>query len=219
MKKVDKYLEDLIVDSDINSGGIIMLNKDITHKIIEDVNEISLLILYPTLLVKFYEAGVFERNGIDINKGIIDRVKHFFYIRKNRFSQLDNSEYTELKIWVNSLYNNELRDHTDFIFDLYKQYMEKVWSDFIADNPYNWLYIDTDTSFFSGGPKSLDIFKEIGLEYSVTHHEFFYIERTKRYVITDSDNITIRGHRFKPDEVISIMKSKMRNKKIEQLGI
>jgi len=215
---MDKYLEDLVVPENLpKSGGVIQLNKDITHKIIEDVNEISLLILYPKLLVKFYEAGVFEKNGIDIDKRIIDRVKHFFHIRKNRLSQLDNSEYVELKAWVNSLYNNELRTYTSIIFDLYRQYMEKVWSDFIVDNPYNWLYIDTDTSFFSGGPKSLDIFKKIGIEYSVTHHEFFYIERAKKYVITDYDNITIKGHRFKPDEIIGIMKSKLRNKKIDSL--
>lgn len=215
---MDKYLENLVVPDFISkSGGVIELNKDITNKIIEDVNEISLLIIYPKLFVKFYEAGVFERNGIDIDKGIIDRVKYFFHIRKNRFSQLGNSQYIDLKTWVNSLYNNELKQYTPMIFDLYRQYMEKVWTDFIADNPYNWLYIDTDTSFFSGGPKSLDIFKKIGIEYSVTHHEFFYIERPKRYVITDSDNITIKGHRFKPDEVIGIMKSKLRNKKIDSL--
>lgn len=57
----------------------------------------------------------------------------------------------------------------------------------------------------------------IGVPFHLTHHEFFYLEGIKKYVIADSNNITIKGHRFQPDEVVGIMKSKMRNKKIDSL--
>jgi hypothetical protein len=99
--------------------------------------------------------------------------------------------------------------------------MRQFWDDFIEENQFGWLYVDTDIAFVSGDvilcPKSLDLIESIGVPFYLTHHEFFYLEGIKKYVIADSNNITIKGHRFQPDEVVGIMKSKMRNKKIDSL--
>lgn len=212
---MDKYLENIGLDGSITGpSGIIEVNNEITHKIIEDLQEVSFNSLYAHLLIKFYDAGIFKCNGIDIDQSIIDKVKRYFYIRTNR---LFLNEYSELKIWVNSLYNTDLREYTPMIFELYRQYMRQFWDDFIEENQFGWLYVDTDCAFISGGPKSLDLIDSIGVPYDLIHHEFFYIERPKKYVIADSNNIKIKGHRFQPDEVIGIMKSKIRNKKIDSL--
>lgn len=214
---MDKYLENIGLDGSITtSSGIIEVNNDITFKIIEDLQEVSLNSLYTHLLVKFYDAGIFEKNGIDIDKSIIDKVNKYFFIRKN-MSFFDKEDYTKMKTWVNSLYNKELREYTPMIFELYRQYMRQFWDEFIEENQFGWLYVDTDCAFVSGGPKSLDIVKSIGVPFELIHHEFFYLERPKKYVIADSSNIKIKGHRFQPDEVIGIMKSKIRNKKIDSL--
>lgn len=219
---MDKYLENIGLDDSGITGpsGIIEINQEFSFKLIEDLQEVSFNSLYAHLLVKFYNAGIFEKNGIKIKKSIINKVNKFFFLRKN-LKITQNSDYINMKAWVNSIYNNELRDYTPMIFELYRQYMRQFWDDFIEENKFGWLYVDTDIAFVSGDvilcPKSLDLIESIGVPFYLTHHEFFYLEGIKKYVIADSNNITIKGHRFQPDEVVGIMKSKMRNKKIDSL--
>ena len=210
---MDRYLENIGLDDSgiTRASGIIEINNEITFKIIEDLQEVSFNSLYTHLLIKFYDAGIFETNGIKIKKSIINKVNKFFILGKN------NSDYINMKAWVNSIYNNELREYTPMIFELYRQYMRQFWDDFIEDNQFVWLYVDTDCAFVSGGVKSLDLIESIGIPFHLTHHEFFYLEAAKKYIIADSGNIKIKGHRFKPEEVIGIMKSKLRNKKIDLL--
>ena len=214
---MDKYLNNIGLDGSITGpSGIIEINQEFSLKIVEDLQEVSFNSLYPHLLIKFYDAGIFEKNGIKIKKGIINKVNKFFIIRNNLKAR-NNGDYINMKAWVNSLYNNELREYTPMIFELYRQYMRQFWDDFIEENQFSWLYVDTDIAFVSGGPKSLDLIESIGVPFDLIHHEFFYLEGIKKYVIADSNNISIKGHRFQPDEVVGIMKSKMRNKKIDSL--
>jgi hypothetical protein len=215
---MDKYLDNIGLDSIgiTRASGIIEINQEFSFKLIEDLQEVSFNSLYAHLLVKFYDAGIFEKNGIKIKKSIINKVNKWFLIRNN-LKNSNNSDYINMKAWVNSLYNNELREYTPMILELYRQYMRQFWDDFIEENQFGWLYVDTDIAFISGGVKSLDLIESIGVPFHLTHHEFFYLEGIKKYVIADSTNITIKGHRFQPDEVVGIMKSKMRNKKIDSL--
>lgn len=214
---MDRYLENIGLDDSgiTRASGIIEINNEITFKIIEDLQEVSFNSLYAHLLIKFYDAGIFDRNGINIDSGIIESVNRYFFIRKN-MNSFTKDEYTDIKIWVNSIYSNELREYTPMIFELYRQYMRQFWDDFIEDNQFSWLYVDTDCAFVSG-LKSLDLVSSIDIPFDLTHHEFFYLEAAKKYIIADSGNIKIKGHRFKPEEVIGIMKSKLRNKKIDLL--
>jgi hypothetical protein len=214
---MDKYLDNIRLDGSLTgTGPLLEINQEFSFKLIEDLQEVSFNSLYAHLLVKFYDAGIFEKNGIKIKKGIINKVNEWFFIRNN-LKVSNNSDYINMKAWVNSLYNNELREYTPMIFELYRQYMRQFWDDFIEENQFGWLYVDTDIAFVSGGVKSLDLIESIGVPFHLTHHEFFYLEGIKKSVIADSNNITIKGHRFQPDEVVGIMKSKMRNKKIDSL--
>ena len=214
---MDKYLDNIRLDGSLTgTGPLLEINQEFSFKLIEDLQEVSFNSLYAHLLVKFYDAGIFEKNGIKIKKGIINKVNEWFFIRNN-LKVSNNSDYINMKAWVNSLYNNELREYTPMIFELYRQYMRQFWDDFIEENQFGWLYVDTDIAFVSGGVKSLDLIESIGVPFHLTHHVFFYLEGIKKYVIADSNNITIKGHRFQPDEVVGIMKSKMRNKKIDSL--
>jgi hypothetical protein len=171
---MDRYLENIGLDDSgitlptqrvlrtTRASGIIEINNEITFKIIEDLKEVSFNSLYAHLLIKFYDAGIFERNGINIDSGIIESVNRYFFIRKN-MNSFTKDEYTDIKIWVNSIYNSELREYTPMIFELYRQYMRQFWDDFIEDNQFVWLYVDTDCAFVSGGLKSLDLVSSIGI--------------------------------------------------------
>jgi hypothetical protein len=220
MNKIDKYLENLVLPGGaiVGPSGILEINPETKGKIIESVYEVSFNSLYANLLVKLYEEDIFENNGIDIDKKIISEVKRFFTLKKSSLRTDEQLDYTHTKAWVNSLYSNELRMFTPMIFELYRQYMRKFWNDFIQANKFNWLYVDTDTAFISGKLYTEPGFiRSIGIDFNITHHELFYLESPKKYVITDNNNIKIKGHRFQPDEIIGIMKSKLRNKKIDIL--
>lgn len=212
---MDKYLENLVLSSRLIKGSaVIEVNDEFKEKIIEDLQEISFLSLYSHLLIKFYNAGIFEKNGIFISEEIINKVNEYFFIRKNnKFSE----DYSIMKLWLNNIYRNELKDYTPMIFELYGKYMNRFWIDFISENEHSWLYVDTDCAFISGSIKSLDLIRSINIPFEVANHEFFYIEAPKKVVIMTSNNINVKGHRFKPDEVISIMKCKQREKKLNIL--
>ena len=216
---MDKYLDKVNLGGGLISGtffGILEVNSEFKCKIVEDLCSLNFNSLYAHLLIKFYDAGIFERNGINIDISIIDEVRRYFFIRNN-MNSFTKEEYRGIKIWINTIYNNDLREYTPMIFELYKQYMRQFWDDFIEENKFGWLYIDTDCAFVSGGLKSLDLVRSIGIPFDLLHHDFFYLEDMKKYVLSDSGNIKVNGHRFKPEEVIGIMKSKLRNKKIDLL--
>ncbi len=126
---MDKYLENIGLDDSGITGpsGILEINQEFSFKLIEDLQEVSFNSLYAHLLVKFYDAGIFEKNGIKIKKSIINKVNKWFLIRNN-LKASNNSDYINMKAWVNSIYNNELRDYTPMIFELYRQYMRQFWS-------------------------------------------------------------------------------------------
>jgi hypothetical protein len=101
---MDKYLENIGLDDSGITGpsGIIEINQEFSFKLIEDLQEVSFNSLYAHLLVKFYDAGIFEKNGIKIKKGIINKVNKFFFIRNN-LKISNNSDYINMKYWINNL--------------------------------------------------------------------------------------------------------------------
>lgn len=232
---MDKYLENVKLNSEgiYKVGSVIELNKEVQNKLIEDVTEINFTNLYANLLIKFHENDIFVNNNIIIDESIIERVKAFLYIRQGKNAianaQVGTDEwkewcYTE-KVWINKLYIEELKSYTPMIFELYRQYMKQVFDDIVKYNPYTWLYLDTDHFFITGkfthvNEETTNLFKQIGLPSDITYHNFIYIDKLKQYITGDRAKIAERGKPiYKREDIIAIMKQKIREIKINDLFI
>lgn len=232
---MDKYLENVKLNNGgiYKSAGVIELNREVQGKLIEDVTEIIFTNLYANLLIKFYENDIFVNNNIIIDESIIERVKAFLYIRQGK-NAIANAQvgsdawkewcYTE-KVWINKLYVEELKDYTPMIFELYRQYMKQVFDDIVKYNPYTWLYLDTDHFFITGkythvNEETEKILNEIRLPSDIIYHNFIYIDKLKQYITGDRAKIAERGKPiYKREDIIAIMKQKIREIKINDLFI
>jgi hypothetical protein len=111
------------------------------------------------------------------------------------------------------------------IFELYRQYMKQVFDDVVKYNPYTWLYFDTDHFFITGkfthvNEETEKILNEIRLQSDIIYHNFIYIDKLKQYITGDRAKIAERGKPiYKREDIIAIMKQKIREIKINDLFI
>ncbi len=228
---MDKYLPYIKINSNQNSlFYAIDLNEEIKDKLIEDVTEIGFTNLYANLLIKFYENEIFSKNNINIDENIIERVKRFLYIRQGNAIgnvQIGTIEWKEWciseRVWVNRIYVEELKNQQLNIFGLYRQYMQFVFSDLLKYNPLTWLYYDTDHLFISGSninEETKSILSQIAIPYEPIHHNFLYVSNLKQYITGNKAKIAERGRPiYKREDIIAIMKQKIRENKINDLFI
>ena len=103
------------------------------------------------------------------------------------------------------------------------------WGKWIAKrkwyNPYTWLYLDTDHFFITGkfthvNEETEKILNEIKLPSDIIYHNFIYIDKLKQYITGDRAKIAERGKPiYKREDIIAIMKQKIREIKINDLFI
>jgi len=230
---MDKYSSNIKSNIDpiyktLNSA--ICLNEEIKCKLIEDATEINFINLYANLLVKFYENEIFLKNNIKIDVNIIGRVKRFLYIIQGNpigNIQVGTIEWKEWcfseRIWVNRIYVEELKNQQLNIFGLYRQYMQLVFNDLVKYNHHSWLYYDTDELFISGNTISEEtksILNQIAIPYESINHNFLYFSNLKQYIIGDRSKIEQHGRPiYKHEDIVAIMKQKIRETKIKDLFI
>lgn len=207
-----KYTDNILVDNSILRGGICLLNTDIKNILIEDVYEYNFNGLYNNLFINFYKNGMLDHLNIDID--IYNRVLYFIE-NKEELKMNDYNKYVAYRVWCNKLYIKELQKHTHILFEMYHQYMEMYYDEVIKNN--NWLYIDTDSIFLTNDIKLDDIGFKIDI--IKTNHSFSMFLEKKRYVLYETpSDYKIKGiSALKSNDIISLIKSKIRDRKIDSI--
>ncbi len=208
---MDKYLDRLVYPV-YYRGGYCALNEQMRGVVVEGVIEVSFNSLYPRLFLYLYDNGIFDKFDINIKnkKDDISKLRYYY----------DNNLWRENKLWINSIWSNGFRDITPQSFDLFSQYMSMFYGDIIANIPYDWLYIDTDSMFIVGDEGMVhnmmrSVWFPFGFELGKV--PFIFIDARKRYIKSDLLPRGFSGKDKRKDEILDIMKPHIRNRKLDDI--
>ena len=224
MKLLDKYKvaignPDYEFTNSYQSGGFNWLNPLIKGVPLKEVKQLSFSSLYPNIICGLVESGYHEMASEKLKLGMIEFIEKFDYFSKNRSVLKSDSEvYKEYKTYINSFYGtlgymSKIED-VDFI-TMVAQYLNAFYYDLLEVNKNKILYIDTDTIFYCG---ELDLL-EFNVNYDIEEIPYILIEELKRYVIKKED-FESKGYKGKNvQSAIDLLKTLVREDKIEKLGI
>lgn len=179
----------------------------------EDLVQIDFNALYPNILV-----GLFESNLLDEKwKDDIGRVKWFLENRKG-LKRLKSDEYQKWKVHCNSLY---MKIKSPYVVE----YMNLFYSDLLSKYRDKIIYIDVDLLILN--LSKLDFQREVQIpeinhfNYDVSFINYFYTENLKQYIKQDEyGEIVVSGFKDpKKEKLQSIIKTEIRRRKLENLGI
>ena len=224
MKLLDKYKKaidnpDYEFTNSYQSGGFNWLNPLIKGVPMKEVKQLSFSSLYPNIICGLVESGYHEMASEKLKLGMIEFIEKFDYFSKNRSVLKSDSEvYKEYKTYINSFYGtlgymSKIED-VDFI-TMVAQYLNAFYYDLLEVNKNKILYIDTDTIFYCG---ELDLLG-FNVNYDIEEIPYILIEELKRYVIKKED-FESKGYKGKNvQSAIDLLKTLVREDKIEKLGI
>ena len=224
MKLLDKYKgaisnPDYEFTNSYQSGGFNWLNPLIKGVPMKEVKQISFSSLYPNIICGLVESGYHEMASERVKLGMIEFIEKFDYFSKNKLViKSDTNLYKEYKTYINSFYGtlgymSKVED-VDFI-TMVAQYLNAFYNDLLEVNKNKILYIDTDTIFYCG---ELDLLG-FNVNYDIEEIPYILIEELKRYVIKKED-FESKGYRGKNvQSAIDLLKTLVREDKIEKLGI
>ena len=224
MKLLDKYKgaisnPDYEFTNSYQSGGFNWLNPLIKGVPMKEVKQLSFSSLYPNIICGLVESGYHEMASERVKLGMIEFIEKFDYFSKNKLViKSDTNLYKEYKTYINSFYGtlgymSKVED-VDFI-TMVAQYLNAFYNDLLAVNKNKILYIDTDTIFYCG---ELDLLG-FNVNYDIEEIPYILIEELKRYVIKKED-FESKGYRGKNvQSAIDLLKTLVREDKIEKLGL
>ena len=224
MKLLDKYKiaisnPDYEFTNSYQSGGFNWLNPLIKGVPLKEVKQLSFSTLYTNIICGLVESGYHEMASEKVKLGMIEFNQKFDYFSKNRSVLKSDSEvYKEYKTYINSFYGtlgymSKIED-VDFI-TMVAQYLNAFYNDLLEVNKNKILYIDTDTIFYCG---ELDLLG-FNVNYDIEEIPYILIEEKKRYV-TKKEDFESKGYRGKNvQSAIDLLKTLVREDKIEKLGI
>ena len=224
MKLLDKYKiaisnPDYEFTNSYQSGGFNWLNPLIKGVPLKEVKQLSFSTLYPNIICGLVESGYHEMASEKLKLGMIEFNQKFDYFSKNRSVLKSDSEvYKEYKTYINSFYGtlgymSKIED-VDFI-TMVAQYLNAFYNDLLEVNKNKILYIDADTIFYCG---ELDLLG-FNVNYDIEEIPYILIEEKKRYV-TKKEDFESKGYRGKNvQRAIDLLKTLVREDKIEKLGI
>ena len=224
MKLLDKYKiaisnPDYEFTNSYQSGGFNWLNPLIKGVPLKEVKQLSFSSLYPNIICGLVESGYHEMASEKLKLGMIEFIEKFDYFSKNKLViKSDTNLYKEYKTYINSFYGtlgymSKIED-VDFI-TMVAQYLNAFYYDLLEVNKNKILYIDTDTIFYCG---ELDLLG-FNVNYDIEEIPYILIEEKKRYV-TKKEDFESKGYRGKNvQSAIDLLKTLVREDKIEKLGI
>jgi hypothetical protein len=224
MKLLDKYKgaisnPDYEFTNSYQSGGFNWLNPLIKGVPMKEVKQLSFSSLYPNIICGLVESGYHEMASEKLKLGMIEFIEKFDYFSKNKLViKSDTNLYKEYKTYINSFYGTlgymSKVEEIDFI-TMVAQYLNAFYNDLLEVNKNKILYIDTDTIFYCG---ELDLLG-FNVNYDIEEIPYILIEELKRYVIKKED-FESKGYRGKNiQSAIDLLKTLVREDKIEKLGI
>lgn len=140
--------------------------------------------------------------------------------------------YNVFKFQVDRLYG-ELLSNTPLYASLITTYIKMYYKEILQNNP-NIFYVDVDQVYYTGEIDYFDLL-DLGIEYKITDINGFFFCAKKRYIeITDSGTkcvglylkkngsssdktIHISGTNYSADDIISNMKSSLRENQISSV--
>jgi len=181
----------------------------------EDVVQIDLNALFPSLLIGLFDAGLIDEKW----KEDIERVKWFLKNKKD-LKLLSNvsGEYQKWKVHCNSLY---MKIQSPYVVE----YMNLFYSDLIDKYTDKIIYIDVDLiilNFKKVEFQTKELVEELSdFEYDTTFINYFYAEELKRYVKQDEHGeISVQGYtEQKKEKLQALIKTEIRRRKLDNLGI
>ena len=224
MKLLDKYKvaignPDYEFTNSYQSGGFNWLNPLIKGVPLKEVKQLSFSSLYPNIICGLVESGYHEMASEKLKLGMIEFIEKFDYFSKNKLViKSDTNLYKEYKTYINSFYGTlgymSKVEEIDFI-TMVAQYLNAFYNDLLAVNKNKILYIDTDTIFYCG---ELDLLG-FNVNYDIEEIPYILIEELKRFVIKKED-FESKGYKGKNvQRAIDLLKTLVREDKIEKLGI
>ena len=224
MKLLDKYKKaidnpDYEFTNSYQSGGFNWLNPLIKGVPMKEVKQLSFSSLYPNIICGLVESGYHEMASEKLKLGMIEFIEKFDYFSKNKLViKSDTNLYKEYKTYINSFYGTlgymSKVEEIDFI-TMVAQYLNAFYNDLLEVNKNKILYIDADTIFYCG---ELDLLG-FNVNYDIEEIPYILIEEKKRYV-TKKEDFESKGYRGKNvQSAIDLLKTLVREDKIEKLGI
>ena len=224
MKLLDKYKKaidnpDYEFTNSYQSGGFNWLNPLIKGVPMKEVKQLSFSSLYPNIICGLVESGYHEMASEKLKLGMIEFIEKFDYFSKNKLViKSDTNLYKEYKTYINSFYGTlgymSKVEEIDFI-TMVAQYLNAFYNDLLEVNKNKILYIDTDTIFYCG---ELDLLG-FNVNYDIEEIPYILIEEKKRYV-TKKEDFESKGYRGKNvQSAIDLLKTLVREDKIEKLGL
>ena len=208
-----KKLENLQFNNwDIKDKLIHYLGDFSRGNLYEDLIKVDFNALYPTILIGLFEAGLIDEKW----KQDIERVEWFL---KNRSELKLLSPNQQWKIHCNSLY---MKIKSPYVVE----YLNIYYSDLLEKYGDRIIYIDVDLLMLNikkSDFQTKEIIPELkDFNYDVTFVNYFYAEELKRYIEQEeSGAINVKGYRdeTKKENLLNLIKTEIRRRKLENLGI
>ena len=221
MKLNQDYVNRLRDLKDIKFGEYFIWDKKIinlpdSYKAIlfENITRIDFISLYSYLQIELFNEGLID----DKWKDDIERVKWFL---KNRvdLKLLSPDEYLKWKYHCNSLYMKIKSPYVVEYVDMFYNDLLEKYGDLIIYNDVDSLYLNIDKVSF----QTKEWISELkDFNYDIQFINYFYIENLKRYIEQEeSGKINVKGYRdeTKKENLLNIIKTEIRRRKLENLGI
>jgi len=194
-----------------DSGGFCELNERYKGVHIQDgIIKLHFRKLYTNLIIKFHEEGLipdyYMRYICDKSNTSIEILKSI--IKQNDYSNIDNCILNVIFSNLNYKYSSLVSGYMNSILSHYYNISDSV------------IYIDTDTIYMEK-LENEDFIKSISLPYETSVVSNIFFIKKKVYFFEEDLKIKKRGfskiNNF--EELVTEMKSNIRNKRIKELGI
>ncbi len=221
MKLLKKYLTKINESSDGSlPSGFHWMNPYIKDIPLKNVSQLEFESLYPKIICGLVKEGYHELADSKIKKAFILFAEKFDYFNKNKTELKKNSEnYIELKKDINSFYGKlgyySAVDSSPNYPQMVTSYIKEYYTDFLDKNAGKILYIDVDTVFYCD---SIDVL-DIDVLYSTKTYRYAMFNSMKNYVTFEHDYSIFGFRKTDARDAIDVMKTFIRNDKIEKLGI
>lgn len=221
MKLNQDYVNRLNDLKDIKFGEYLICDKKIINLpdsckaiLFENITRIDFISLYSYLQIELFNEGLIDEKW----KDDIERVKWFL---KNRvdLKLLSPDEYLKWKYHCNSLYMKIKSPYVVEYVDMFYNDLLEKYGDLIIYNDVDALYLNIDKVSF----QTKEWISELkDFNYDIQFINYFYIENLKRYIEQEeSGKINVKGYRdeTKKENLLNIIKTEIRRRKLENLGI
>ena len=221
MKLNQDYVNRLKDLKDIKFGEYLICDKKIinlpdSYKAIlfENITRIDFISLYSYLQIELFNEGLIDEKW----KDDIERVKWFLKNRSD-LKLLTPNEYLKWKYHCNSLYMKIKSPYVVEYVDMFYNDLLEKYGDLIIYNDVDALYLNIDKVSF----QTKEWISELkDFNYDIQFINYFYIENLKRYIEQEeSGKINVKGYRdeTKKENLLNIIKTEIRRRKLENLGI